>query len=84
VLGCALVLDQLEGTATSMDMQGKEQPWWRQGKVLMKLAQLYLSQNRLTYFVDTILPAIQESLYVESLNQKVRLTFHSFAKNSGS
>ncbi|KAH8961754.1 hypothetical protein BDL97_05G064600 [Sphagnum fallax] len=66
------VLDQLEGTGTSMDMQGKEQPWWRQGKVLMKLAQLYLSQNRLTYFVDTILPAIQESLYVESLNQKVK------------
>ncbi len=67
-----------------MDMQGKEQPWWQQGKVLMKLAQLYLSQNRLTYFVDTILPAIQESLYVESLNQKVRPTLHSFAKKSGS
>ncbi len=30
-----------------------------------------------------ILPSIQESLYVDSSNQKVRLTIHFFVKNFG-
>jgi hypothetical protein len=34
--------------------------------------------------VHIILPSIQESPYVDSLNQTVRLIIHPFAKNSGS
>jgi len=49
----------------------------------MNLAQLYMSQNWLTYFVHIILPSIQESLYVDSLNQKARLTIRPFAKILG-
>jgi hypothetical protein len=43
-----------------------------------------MSQNWLTYFVHIILLSIQESPYVDSLNQTVRLIIHPFAKNSSS
>ena len=69
-------MDGPEDITTTAEIQQKEQqPWWKEGKVLTKLANLYLSLNRLTCFVETILPAIQESLYVESLNQKVKSLF---------
>lgn len=63
--------DATEDITTDADTQAKEQPWWKHGKVVVKLANIYLSQSRLTEFVDTLLPLLHESLYVESLNQKV-------------
>ncbi|EFJ04351.1 hypothetical protein SELMODRAFT_432497 [Selaginella moellendorffii] len=46
--------------------------WWQNGRIKMKLAEIYHGQGKLYLFLETILPAIQESLYVESFNQKVK------------
>lgn len=68
----AWIVDATEDITNVTDTQSKEQqPWWKHGNVVTKLANIYLSQSRLKEFVDTLLPAIHESLYVESLNQKV-------------
>lgn len=59
----------------SSDVQHNETPWWKDGRVVLKVANIHLSRNRLNDFIDTVLPAVQESLDVESRNQKV---FHRF------
>lgn len=56
---------------STLDAQHKEMPWWKDGRVVLKVANIHLSQNHLNDFIDTILPAVQESLHVESVNQKV-------------
>lgn len=61
---------------SSSDVQHKEMPWWKDGRVILKVANIHLSQNHLNDFIDTVLPAVQESLHVESVNQKV---FHHSA-----
>jgi len=68
-----MIVDATEDITNVTDTQTKEQqqPWWKHGKVVTKLASIYLSQSRLKDFVDTLLPTIHESLYVESLSQKV-------------
>jgi hypothetical protein len=61
---------------SSSDAQHKEMPWWKDGRVILKVANIHLSRNHLNDFIDTVLPAVQESLHVESVNQKV---FHHSA-----
>ncbi|KAL3694342.1 hypothetical protein R1sor_007993 [Riccia sorocarpa] len=47
-------------------------PWWKDGEVRKKLADFYLEKERYHDYLDTIVPAIQETLYLEQRNQKVR------------
>ncbi|BBN06711.1 general transcription factor 3C polypeptide 3 (transcription factor C subunit 4) [Marchantia polymorpha subsp. ruderalis] len=49
-----------------------EDSWWKDGEVRKKLAQLYLSHELYPQYLDTLVPAIQETLYLESQNHKVR------------
>eukprot|EP00252_Welwitschia_mirabilis_P015952 TRINITY_DN35372_c0_g1_i1.p1 TRINITY_DN35372_c0_g1~~TRINITY_DN35372_c0_g1_i1.p1 ORF type:complete len:936 (-),score=195.07 TRINITY_DN35372_c0_g1_i1:201-3008(-) len=46
--------------------------WWLNGRITKLLAQIYRSQDNDEAFVDTILPAIKDTLYHESLYHKVR------------
>lgn len=48
-----------------------EDSWWKDGEVRKKLAQLYLSHELYPQYLDTLVPAIQETLYLESQNHKV-------------
>ncbi|MCL7043412.1 hypothetical protein MKW94_027674 [Papaver nudicaule] len=47
-------------------------PWWNNAKVKMQLARIYHSRGMLEDFVEAILPSVRETLFTESLNQKVR------------
>ncbi|GLJ14841.1 hypothetical protein SUGI_0241430 [Cryptomeria japonica] len=48
-------------------------PWWSNGKVKKKLAQIYQAQGKAELFVEAIASSIKETLYLETLNQKVRM-----------
>ena len=55
-----------------MDRNSDEfQPWWLDGKVKLKLAHIYRSKGMLDEFLDAIFPSVQESLFIETLKQKV-------------
>ncbi|XP_077231618.1 tetratricopeptide repeat (TPR)-containing protein [Tasmannia lanceolata] len=47
--------------------------WWLSGKVRMQLAQIYHSKGMLEDFVDAIFSSVRETLFIESMNQKVRI-----------
>ncbi|KAL2633355.1 hypothetical protein R1flu_004834 [Riccia fluitans] len=59
------------GRSSSDDTEEKL-PWWKDGEVRKKLADLYLEQEQYHDYLDTIVPAIQETLYLEHRNQKVK------------
>lgn len=48
-------------------------PWWLNGKVKMILAQIYHAKGMLEDFVDAIFSPIRETLFIESMNRKVRM-----------
>ncbi|KAJ4840532.1 hypothetical protein Tsubulata_027347 [Turnera subulata] len=50
----------------------KQKPWWLDGKVKLKLFQIYKDKGMLEDFVNTILPLVRESLYIKTLRQKVK------------
>lgn len=55
-----------------MDPNSDEfQPWWLNGKVKLKLSHIYRSKGMSDEFVDAIFPLVRESLFVETLKQKV-------------
>lgn len=47
-------------------------PWWDDGKVRLKLCSIYRAKGMIKDFVDAILPLVRESLYIETLRQKVK------------
>lgn len=47
-------------------------PWWLDGKIKLKLSQIYKSKGLLEAFVDVIFPVVRETLFVESYLQKFR------------
>ncbi|XP_030550361.2 general transcription factor 3C polypeptide 3 isoform X2 [Rhodamnia argentea] len=47
-------------------------PWWANGKVRLKLCSIYRAKGMIKDFVDAILPLVRESLYIETLRQKVK------------
>ncbi|XP_021299994.1 general transcription factor 3C polypeptide 3 isoform X1 [Herrania umbratica] len=51
----------------------KSKPWWLDGKIKLKLCHIYRAKGMLEKFVDTILPLVRESLYVESLQLKIKV-----------
>lgn len=48
-------------------------PWWLNGKIKTKLAQIYHSKGMVESFVEAVAPLIRETLFYETLNQKVRI-----------
>ncbi|KAK9283298.1 hypothetical protein L1049_011535 [Liquidambar formosana] len=52
---------------------GKSNPWWLDGKVKLKLSNIYKAKGMLENFVDTIFPLVRESLFIESIQQKVKV-----------
>lgn len=49
----------------------KQKAWWLDGKIKLKLCQIYRAKGMLEDFVNTIFPLVRESLYVKTLRQKV-------------
>ncbi|KAA3463161.1 general transcription factor 3C polypeptide 3 isoform X1 [Gossypium australe] len=45
--------------------------WWLNGKIKLKLCNIYRAKGMMEDFVNTILPLVQESLYIESLGIKL-------------
>ncbi|TQD90331.1 hypothetical protein C1H46_024098 [Malus baccata] len=57
-----------------MDPQkDKSEPWWCNGKVKLKLCNIYRAKRMAKEFVDTIYHLVHESLSIESLQQKVKV-----------
>lgn len=50
-------------------------PWWDNGKVRLKLCSIYRAKGMIKDFVDAILPPVRESLYIETIQQKVILGY---------
>ncbi|XP_058089979.1 uncharacterized protein LOC131236676 isoform X2 [Magnolia sinica] len=48
-------------------------PWWLSGKVRFQLAKIYHAKGMLEDFVDAIFSSIRETLFIETMNQKVRV-----------
>ncbi|KAH9314690.1 hypothetical protein KI387_023317, partial [Taxus chinensis] len=46
-------------------------PWWSNGKIKKKLAQIYHAQGKVEPFVEAVASSIKETLYLETLNQKI-------------
>ncbi|TYG42602.1 hypothetical protein ES288_D12G270100v1 [Gossypium darwinii] len=47
--------------------------WWLNGKIKLKLCNIYRAKGMMEDFVNTILPLVQESLYIESLGIKIKV-----------
>ncbi|KAK6919823.1 Tetratricopeptide repeat [Dillenia turbinata] len=47
-------------------------PWWLSGEVKLKLSEIYKAKGMLKDFVDAIFPLVHESLFIESIQQKVK------------
>ncbi|XP_057508578.1 uncharacterized protein LOC130791465 isoform X2 [Actinidia eriantha] len=50
----------------------KCKPWWLNGKIKLKLCLIYKTKGLTEAFVDAIFPSIRESLFLETIQQKVR------------
>ncbi|XP_068658624.1 uncharacterized protein [Aristolochia californica] len=51
----------------------RSDPWWLDGRIRMKLAQIYHARGMLEAFVDAIFSCIHETLFIEHINQKVKI-----------
>lgn len=69
-----LLLSPPKNLESTVDPNSDEfQPWWLNGKVKLKLSHIYRSKGMSDEFVDAIFPSVRESLFVETLKQKVRV-----------
>jgi len=50
----------------------KTKPWWLNGKIKLKLCRIYKTKGMTEAFVDAIFPSVRESLFLETIQQKVR------------
>ncbi|XWS11537.1 hypothetical protein CRYUN_Cryun37aG0006800 [Craigia yunnanensis] len=48
-------------------------PWWHNEKIKLKLCNIYRAKGMIEDFVNTILPLVRESLYIESLRLKIKV-----------
>lgn len=49
----------------------KLKPWWLNEKVKLKLCHIYKTRGMIENFVEVIFPLVRESLYIETLQEKV-------------
>ncbi|GFQ00253.1 general transcription factor 3c polypeptide 3 [Phtheirospermum japonicum] len=47
--------------------------WWSNGKIKLKLAQIYKAKGSVESFADVLFPVIRETLFLEALHQKARV-----------
>lgn len=59
------------GTESNNPHSDQSKPWWLHEKVKLKLCQIYKAKGMLENFVDSIFPLVLETLYCETLRQKV-------------
>ncbi|TYK03666.1 general transcription factor 3C polypeptide 3 isoform X1 [Cucumis melo var. makuwa] len=52
---------------------GKLKPWWLNEKVKLKLCHIYRTRGLLENFVEVIFPLVRESLYIETLQEKIKV-----------
>ncbi|XP_022716452.1 general transcription factor 3C polypeptide 3 isoform X2 [Durio zibethinus] len=52
---------------------GTSKPWWLSEKIKLKLCNIYRAKGMIEEFVNTILPLVRESLYIESLGLKIKV-----------
>ncbi|KAK4390009.1 Transcription factor tau subunit sfc4 [Sesamum angolense] len=46
--------------------------WWRSGKIKLKLSQIYKAKGSFDAYVDVLFPIIRETLFLETVQQKVK------------
>ncbi|KAI3465484.1 hypothetical protein Pfo_022147 [Paulownia fortunei] len=46
--------------------------WWRSGKIKLKLSQIYKAKGSFEAFADVLFPVIRETLFLETVQQKVK------------
>lgn len=51
----------------------KTKPWWLNGKIKLELSRIYKIKGMTEAFVDAIFPSVRESLFLETIQQKVIL-----------
>ncbi|XP_038879313.1 general transcription factor 3C polypeptide 3 [Benincasa hispida] len=51
----------------------KLKPWWFNEKVKLKLCHIYKTRGMLESFVEVIFPLVRESLYIETLQEKIKV-----------
>ncbi|XAR55675.1 hypothetical protein NMG60_11035825 [Bertholletia excelsa] len=51
----------------------KAYPWWLNGKIKLKLCHIFKAKGLTEDFVDAIFPSVRESLFLETIQQKVRV-----------
>uniref|UniRef100_A0A0A0LGB1 General transcription factor 3C polypeptide 3 n=1 Tax=Cucumis sativus TaxID=3659 RepID=A0A0A0LGB1_CUCSA len=51
----------------------KLKPWWLNEKVKLKLCHIYRTRGLLENFVEVIFPLVRESLYIETLQEKIKV-----------
>lgn len=51
---------------------GAAKPWWLNGKIKLKLSQVYKAKGMVQDFVDVIFPVVRETLFLETVQQKVK------------
>lgn len=47
--------------------------WWLNGKIKLKLSQIYKANGMLEEFVDVVFPVVRETLFLETVQQKVKV-----------
>ncbi|KAK6134192.1 hypothetical protein DH2020_032082 [Rehmannia glutinosa] len=47
--------------------------WWRSGKIKLKLSQIYKAKGSVEAFVDALFPVIRETLFLETVKEKVKV-----------
>ncbi|CAI9112914.1 OLC1v1013423C1 [Oldenlandia corymbosa var. corymbosa] len=47
-------------------------PWWLDGKIKLKLSQIYKSKGLTEAFVDVIFPVVRETMFIETIQRKFR------------
>ncbi|KAL8250747.1 hypothetical protein R6Q59_034440 [Mikania micrantha] len=50
----------------------KGKPWWTDGKIKLKLCYIYKSKGSTKAFVETIVPLVRETLFLETIQRKAR------------
>ncbi|KAL3639844.1 hypothetical protein CASFOL_014812 [Castilleja foliolosa] len=74
----SLLLEENRGDeAISMLSPVESEPniksWWSHGKIKLKLAQIYKAKGSVESFADVLFPVIRETLFLETLHQKVKV-----------
>lgn len=68
------VLSPPEEVSCSLDLKAEgAKQWWLNGRVKLKLSQIYKAKGMLQPFVDAIFPAVRETLLFETVQQKFKV-----------